>query len=88
MRTGSDELLKKLALEKNQYKKRNSIYYNPWKPCPRCSGCLEAGNSCSPLMYIDTHAIIGTTFKKEAAKNNSTFVKSLMTPCYQGWKIY
>lgn len=84
MRTGSDELLKKLALEKNQYKKEETVSSNNplEKPCPRCSS-LEAGNSCSPLMYIDTHAICDYWYniqKQEAAKNNSTFVKIVDDP--------
>jgi hypothetical protein len=32
--------------------------------------------------------IIGQHSKQEAAKNNSTFVKFVDDPCYQGWKIY
>lgn len=84
MRTGSDELLKKLAQEKNQYKKETTISTdNPLEtPCPKCSA-LPEGESCSPLMYIDTHAICDYWFnvqKQEAAKNNSTFVKIIDDP--------
>lgn len=78
MRTGSDDLLKKLAKEKNQYNKTAATEDTVAnKPCPRCSK-LPAGENCSPLMYIDTHEICDYWFnvqKKEAAKNNSTFVK-------------
>jgi hypothetical protein len=39
MRTGSDALLKKLAVENNQYKKKENVSRdNPLdKPCSRCS---------------------------------------------------
>ncbi|WP_417941215.1 sugar transferase [Flavobacterium sp. RS13.1] len=84
MRTGSDELLKKLAQEKNQYKKESAIATsNPLNiPCPKCSE-LPAGESCSPLMYIENHVICDYWFnvqKREAAKNNSTFVKIVNDP--------
>ncbi|MEL1239924.1 sugar transferase [Flavobacterium flavipallidum] len=84
MRTGSDELLKKLAQEKNQYKKDEvKLENNPLDiPCPKCSA-LPEGQTCSPLMYIDTHAICDYWFnvqKQEAAKNNSTFVKIVDDP--------
>lgn len=84
MRTGSDELLKKLAQEKNQYKKEPAtVANNPLDtPCPRCSK-LPEGESCSPLMYIETHVICDYWFnvqKREAANNNSTFVKIVDDP--------
>nr|WP_281310777.1 sugar transferase [Flavobacterium flavigenum] len=84
MRTGSDELLKKLAQEKNQYKKEPATATNnPLDiPCPKCSE-LPKGESCSPLMYIETHVICDYWFnvqKREAAKNNSTFVKIIDDP--------
>jgi lipopolysaccharide/colanic/teichoic acid biosynthesis glycosyltransferase len=84
MRTGSDELLKKLAQEKNQYKKEPAAATNnPLDiPCPRCSK-LPEGESCSPLMYIETHVICDYWFnvqKREAAKNNSTFIKIVDDP--------
>lgn len=84
MRTGSDELLKKLAVEKNQYKKEETKSSdNPLDiPCPRCR-TLPKGQTCSPLMYIDKHEICDYWFtvqKKEAAKNNSTFVKIMDDP--------
>lgn len=84
MRTGSDELLKKLAVEKNQYKKEEIVSIdNPLDiPCPKCNK-LPEGESCSPLMYIDTHVICDYWFniqKREVAKNNSTFVKIVDDP--------
>jgi lipopolysaccharide/colanic/teichoic acid biosynthesis glycosyltransferase len=84
MRTGSDELLKKLAQEKNQYKKEPAaVTGNPLEiPCPKCSE-LAQGESCSPLMYIETHVICDYWFnvqKREAARNNSTFVKIVDDP--------
>ena len=83
MRSGSDELLKKLAEEKNQYKKEESIKDSTLDiPCPKCSE-LPKGKSCSPMMYIDTHEICDYWFnvqKREAAKNNSTFVKIVDDP--------
>lgn len=83
MRTGSDNLLKKLAKEKNQYNQSNSqadIILE--KSCPRCSQ-LPDGESCSPVMYIDTHDICDYWFniqKVESAKANSTFVKIVDDP--------
>ena len=57
MRTGSDELLKKLAKEKNQYNTTQKPANNLLElPCPRCSK-LPEGETCSPIMYIDTHEI-------------------------------
>jgi lipopolysaccharide/colanic/teichoic acid biosynthesis glycosyltransferase len=83
MRTGSDELLKKLAQEKNQYNTAQKPVNNLLDmPCPRCS-TLPEGETCSPIMYIDTHEICDYWYnfqKIEAAKNNSTFVKIVDDP--------
>lgn len=84
MRTGSDELLKKLAAEKNQYKKEaTKASDSPLDiPCPKCSE-LPDGETCSPIMYLDSYAICDYWFnvqKNEAAKNNSTFVKIVDDP--------
>jgi lipopolysaccharide/colanic/teichoic acid biosynthesis glycosyltransferase len=84
MRTGSDELLKKLAAEKNQYKKEEVKSEDNLLeiPCPKCSA-LPEGETCSPIMYIDTHQICDYWFniqKREAAKSNSTFVKIVDDP--------
>jgi lipopolysaccharide/colanic/teichoic acid biosynthesis glycosyltransferase len=84
MRTGSDELLKKLAVEKNQYKKEEVKSEDSTLeiPCPRCSA-LPEGQSCSPVMHIDTRKICDywlNAQKREAARNNSTFVKIVDDP--------
>ena len=83
MRTGSDELLKKLAKEKNQYNTAQKPANNLLDiPCPRCSK-LPEGETCSPIMYIDTHEICDYWYnaqKIEAAKSNSTFVKIVDDP--------
>lgn len=84
MRTGSDELLQKLAKEKNQYKKEETVSANnPLDiPCPKCS-TLPESKFCSPLMYIENRTICDFWFniqKQEAAKNNSTFVKIVDDP--------
>jgi lipopolysaccharide/colanic/teichoic acid biosynthesis glycosyltransferase len=83
MRTGSDELLKKLAKEKNQYNTTQKPANNLLElPCPRCSK-LPEGETCSPVMYIDTHEICDYWFnvqKIEASKSNSTFVKIVDDP--------
>lgn len=83
MRTGSDELLKKLAKEKNQYNTTQKPANNLLElPCPRCSK-LPEGETCSPVMYIETHEICDYWFnvqKIEAAKSNSTFVKIVDDP--------
>lgn len=78
MRTGSDDLLKKLAKEKNQYSTSSKpVDDHSDTPCPRCSK-LPNGLTCSPVMYVDTHSMCDYWYnfqKKETAKNNSTFVK-------------
>ena len=78
MLSGSDELLKKLAEEKNQYKTETTTEDSTLDiPCPRCSALPET-ESCSSVMYITTHIICDYWFnvqKLQAAKNNSTFVK-------------
>jgi lipopolysaccharide/colanic/teichoic acid biosynthesis glycosyltransferase len=84
MRTGSEVLLKNLAQKKNQYKKEQTISTkNPLEAlCPKCITLLE-GESCSPIMYIENQTICDYWFniqKRQAAKNNSTFVKILDDP--------
>jgi len=83
MRTGSDELLKKLAKEKNQYNKSTATQNEDVNiPCPRCSE-LPEGQTCSPVMYVDTHQVCDYWYnfqKKQSAKNNSTFVKIVNDP--------
>ncbi len=83
MRSGTDELLKKLAKEKNQYNdasKKSAIDFD--LPCPKCSQ-LKDGETCSPLIYFDTHHICDYWYgvqKKELAKSSSTFVKIVDDP--------
>jgi len=83
MRTGSDNLLKKLAKEKNQYNQSTTQADSILgKSCPRCSQ-LPEGETCSPIMYIDTHEICDYWYniqKIESAKANSTFVKIVDDP--------
>jgi lipopolysaccharide/colanic/teichoic acid biosynthesis glycosyltransferase len=83
MRTGSDDLLKSLAKEKNQYNNlspSNNDYLDV--PCPRCDK-LRKGETCSPVMYVDTYQICDYwhNYKKdETVKNNSSFVKIVNDP--------
>lgn len=83
MRTGSDDLLKKLAKEKNQYNNSSAqADINIDAPCPRCSE-LSEGKTCSPLMYVDTHQVCDYWYnhqKAASAKANSTFVKIVDDP--------
>lgn len=78
MRTGADDLLKKLAKEKNQYNTASDkAEINFDAPCPKCSQ-LPYGQTCSPEMYVDNHKICDYWYnfqKNEAAKSNSAFVK-------------
>jgi len=85
MRTGADELLKKLAKEKNQYntqtaeEEERDIFI---EPCPRCAK-LPEGVFCSPLMHLDTHTICDYWYnhqKTELAKKNSAFIKIVDDP--------
>lgn len=78
MYTGSDHLLKKLAKEKNQYNK-TAVETNKPKPaaCPRCSK-LPAGQTCSPLLYIDNNQVCDYWYnfqKNDLSKSSSAFVK-------------
>lgn len=83
MRSGSDDLIKKLAVENNQYNKASavtSIDFNA--PCPSCSK-LPNGKRCSPLLHIDTHEICDywyNTQKNQIANSNSTFIKIVNDP--------
>ena len=78
MRTGSDEMLNKLAKEKNQYNKENidtEIDLN--LDCPKCS-VLEKGESCSPQLHIGENTICDYWYnhqKNEIHNNTSTFIK-------------
>lgn len=78
MRTGSDELLKNLAKDKNQY----NVVSTPSDQetdgdCPKC-GKLSEGNTCSPMMYVDNKEICEYWYQfqqNKAAENKATFVK-------------
>ncbi|MDE3252891.1 MAG: sugar transferase, partial [Bacteroidota bacterium] len=78
MRTGADQMLKKLATEKNQYGTANiqtDIDFS--LPCPRCSQQAE-NKSCSPIMYIDNHQICDYWYqqqKKALLEQKPAFVK-------------
>lgn len=78
MRSGSDELIKKLAQENNQYNKEQTITTIDFDaPCPKCSKLLE-GKMCSPLLHIDSKEICDYWFntqKNEIERTNSTFIK-------------
>ncbi|WP_305879785.1 sugar transferase [Seonamhaeicola sp. ML3] len=83
MRTGADELLKKLAKEKNQYNTKPQVEeHTEDEPCPRCAK-LPEGESCSPMMYFDTYSICDYWYnhqKEKEAQNNSAFVKIVDDP--------
>jgi lipopolysaccharide/colanic/teichoic acid biosynthesis glycosyltransferase len=83
MRTGSDELLSKLAKEKNQYNTISKPEINYLgTPCPRCAR-LTDGETCSPLIYIDNYHVCDYWYnfqKSEFSKNNSTFIKIANDP--------
>lgn len=78
MRTGSDALLKNLAKEKNQYNNvSKSNNYDAEATCPKCSN-LSKGETCSPVMYVDTNEICEYWYnfqQNKAAENSATFVK-------------
>jgi len=83
MSTGSDELLKKLAKERNQYNtsgNEKEIDYD--LPCPHCSQ-LPDGQTCSPLMYIGTHEICDHWYnyqRQEVFNSKAAFVKIVDDP--------
>jgi len=78
MRTGSDALLKNLAKEKNQYNNVSKpIDQDAEATCPKCSK-LSKGETCSPVMYVDTNEICEywhSFQQNKAAENSATFVK-------------
>jgi lipopolysaccharide/colanic/teichoic acid biosynthesis glycosyltransferase len=78
MRTGSDELLSKLAKEKNQYNTEQvDSKINLDKPCPKCSQ-LPVGEFCSPNLYVGVNKICDYWYnhqKNEINKKTSTFIK-------------
>ncbi|MDN3642963.1 sugar transferase [Lutimonas halocynthiae] len=78
MRTGSDELLKNLAKEKNQYNNVSKpIDHDAEATCPKCKN-LRNGKTCSPVMYVDTNEVCEYWHnfqQNKAAENSATFVK-------------
>lgn len=83
MRTGAEDELKKLAKEKNQYNSSTpQVEIDFYAPCPRCSK-LPEGQSCSPIMHIDSHQICDYWYnlqKKEVSNKKSAFVKIVDDP--------
>ena len=83
MRSGSDELIKKLAKEKNQYNKENTVTsINFETPCPKCSKLLN-DNTCTSILHIDKNKICDYWYnyqKQEIEKTNSTFIKIVNDP--------
>jgi lipopolysaccharide/colanic/teichoic acid biosynthesis glycosyltransferase len=83
MRTGAEDELKKLAKEKNQYNSTTpQVEIDFYAPCPRCSK-LPEGQTCSPMMYIDSHQICDYWYnfqKKEVSNKKSAFVKIVDDP--------
>ena len=78
MRIGSDELLNKLAKEKNQYNKEQvDSEVNLDAPCPRCSK-LIIGEFCSPNLHVGVNKICDYWYnhqKNEIKNRTSTFIK-------------
>ena len=82
MRTGAEDLLKKLAVENNQYKQQQVEEVATPVACPRCSA-LNGSATCSPLIYInnDAHCEYWYTAKQQAAaKQKPAFVKIVNDP--------
>lgn len=83
MRSGSDELIKKLAKENNQYNKEKTITTIDFdRPCPKCSKLSEE-IKCSPMLHIDNNEICDYWYnyqKNEIEKTNSPFIKIANDP--------
>lgn len=83
MKTGSDDLIKKLAKQNNQYNTLETVTTVDFeKQCPKCSE-LEYDKSCSPVLHIDNHKICDYWYsfqKIEIEKTNSTFIKIVNDP--------
>lgn len=83
MRTNADQLLSKLAKEKNQYQTDNTtkdIDYN--SKCPICEQ-LPEGVTCSPLLFIDDSEICDFWYheqKRTSSKAKPAFVKIVDDP--------
>lgn len=78
MKTGSDELLNKLAKEKNQYNTEEvDTEINIDLKCPKCSE-LPEGEYCSPNLHVGSNKICDYWYnyqKNEIKNNTSTFIK-------------
>jgi lipopolysaccharide/colanic/teichoic acid biosynthesis glycosyltransferase len=76
MRSGSDQLIKQLAKEKNQYSgtvKKRSLSAT----CPKC-GQLPAGKHCSTLLFIDEKKVCEYWYnynQEEKRNSESKFIK-------------
>ena len=83
MRSGSDELIKKLAVENNQYNKHNAVQSIDFKKtCVKCS-TMPKDESCSPILHIDGNRICDYWYnhqKNTIEKNNATFIKIVNDP--------
>lgn len=83
MKTGSDDLLKKLAQEKNQYGNESKATNDSVEiPCPKCSK-LPEGEACSDLIFLDNKQICEYWYsvqKVEKDKNSATFIKIVDDP--------
>ena len=77
MRPGSDQLIKQLAIENNQYNTEPIKTEEVISHCPRCSKLAE-NSSCSPLMYIEDEQICEywhAERTRREAESKSTFIK-------------
>ena len=79
MREGSDQLIKQLAKENNQYNTASSAETSPTSlgDCPKCAALPES-ESCSPLMYLDEEVVCEYWHAERtrlANKDQSTFIK-------------
>jgi lipopolysaccharide/colanic/teichoic acid biosynthesis glycosyltransferase len=83
MRSGSDQLIRKLAKKNNQYNKESIIAtINFDTSCPECNKLLES-NSCSPMLHVDNNNICDYWYnhqKEEIERTNSTFIKIANDP--------
>lgn len=83
MRSGSDDLIKKLAQENNQYNKtKTNATIDFDAPCPKCSKLAEV-MMCSPQLHIDGKEICDywyNTQKSKIEEINATFIKIANDP--------
>ena len=68
MRSSSDILIKKLAIENNQYKKEKEVTtINLDEPCPKCAE-LSNINSCSPILHLENKNICDYWYNHQKAQ--------------------